>query len=78
MLSIRCKRVGRKNLPHYKIIVIEKSRSNSSKYIENLGWYKPSLNDKPLECKINKDRLDYWVSKGAQCSVRVNYLLRKK
>jgi len=66
MLKIRLSRVGRKNLPHYRIVVIESTSKRDGKFIENIGTYHPTNPQNQLS--INKTRLDYWLSQGAQFS----------
>lgn len=74
MLSIRMKRIGKKNMPFYNIIVSEKLKSIKGKYLDKLGYFDPIKKD---NFKINIDKINYWVSKGASVSERVKYLIRK-
>lgn len=69
MLSIRLSRVGKKKKPQYRIIVCEKARDPWGRAKEIIGHYDPCVDPKILE--IQKDRLAYWVSKGAQCTETV-------
>lgn len=73
MISIRLKRIGKKNKPSFQIIVTEKKLSPKSKYIEKLGHYSP-INPKIL--KINIDKINKWVTTGACVSNRVNSLIK--
>ncbi len=74
MLNIRMKRIGKKNMPFYNIIVSEKLKSIKGKYLDKLGYFDPIKKD---NFKINIDKINYWVSKGASVSERVKYLIRK-
>ena len=75
MLAIRFLRIGKKHQPSYKIVVIDKRRSpKSSKFIEQLGFYNPLTKEKG----INKERIQYWLSQGAQPSDTVHNLLVKE
>ena len=74
MLKIRLQRVGRKNDPSFRVVVIESHRApKSGAAIEILGNY-----DARQKRTVPKhDRIDYWTSKGAQASQTVQDLLRK-
>lgn len=71
MLVIRLQRVGKKNQPSYRIVLVEKTAPVKGKFIEILGNYNPVLKTK----KFEKDRILYWISKGAQASPTVHNLL---
>lgn len=73
MLKIRLSRVGKRNSPIYRLVVAEKSRAVKREYIEILGLYKPTQEEDKFQCK--KDRIEFWLSKGAQPSETVNNLL---
>jgi small subunit ribosomal protein S16 len=62
-VAIRLFRLGKKDKPFYRIVVADKRNKRQGKYIEEIGYYNP-LKD-PAEVKINKERLDYWLSRGA-------------
>src|SRR5690242_12271858 len=75
VLMIRLARVGARKQPHYRIVVIEKARARNGRPVEVVGTYNPRTNPGTIELK--RDRVDYWVSKGAQMSERVNKLYAK-
>jgi len=66
MLTIRLTRVGKKKQPEYRFIVSEKTRDPWGKALEILGQYNPRSN--PPKIELKKDRVEYWISKGSQCS----------
>ncbi|MGH9491344.1 MAG: 30S ribosomal protein S16 [Terriglobales bacterium] len=76
MLAIRLSRVGTKKKPHYRVVVLEKSAARDGRALEILGRYNPVPN--PAEIAINQERVDYWVSRGAQVSTTVGHLLRRQ
>ncbi|MFO0702479.1 MAG: 30S ribosomal protein S16 [Candidatus Andersenbacteria bacterium] len=76
MLTIRLARVGRTNLPAYRLVVQEKTRSPRSRVVEILGSYDPK--SEPSKIVADKARLDYWLSVGAQPSVPAAELLIKQ
>jgi len=73
MLKIRLSRVGKKNSPIFRLVVAEKTRAVKREYIEILGLYKPTEKENRFQCK--KDRIEFWMSQGAQPSETVNNLL---
>ncbi len=73
MLMIRLARIGARKQPYYRVVVIEKERARNGRSVEVVGTYNPRTTPASLELK--RERIDYWVSKGAQCSERVKKLL---
>jgi small subunit ribosomal protein S16 len=70
MLSIRFKRIGRKKMPIYRIVVMEKHKDPWANYKEKLGFYNP----RTKETELKEDRIKYWLSVGAQASDTVHNL----
>jgi small subunit ribosomal protein S16 len=70
---IRLARVGARKQPHYRIVVIEKDRARNGRSVEVVGTYNPRTN--PASVDLKRERIDYWTSKGAQLSDRVEKLL---
>ena len=66
MLVIRLTRVGKKKQPSYRIVVQEKARDPWGDYVEKLGHYNPLTH--PATLVIKEERLQHWISKGAQPS----------
>jgi len=73
VLMIRLARVGARKQPHYRIVVIEKDRARNGRSVEVVGTYNPRTN--PASVELKRDRIDYWTSKGAQLSDRVEKLV---
>lgn len=73
MLVIRLSRVGKKKQPEYRLIVSEKSKDPWGKVKEILGFIRPRT--KPKTINIKKERIAYWLSKGAQASSTVRNML---
>lgn len=73
MLIIRLARFGRKKQPSYRVIINEKSKDTRGDYLEQLGNYNPRT--KPKTIQFNTERIQYWLSKGAQASDTVHNLL---
>jgi small subunit ribosomal protein S16 len=75
VLMIRLARRGARKQPHYRIVVIETARARNGRPVEVVGTYNPRTN--PASIELKRDRVEYWVSKGAQMSERVNKLFSK-
>ena len=73
MLVIRLTRIGKTNEPAYRIVVAEKRKAVKGEYQEQIGFYNPSENKK---IDFNKDRFEFWVSKGARPSDTVASLMK--
>lgn len=70
---LRLQRVGKKGDPSYRLIVSEKYKDTQNRILENLGKYNPVATPKVVE--FNKERINYWISVGAQPSNTVNNVL---
>ncbi len=75
MLMIRLARMGARKQPYYRVVVIDKERARNGRALEVVGLYNPRTN--PATVDLKRDRIDHWVSKGAQVSDRVSKLLSK-
>ena len=75
MLKIRLRRGGASHAPFYRIVVSDSQRTPRASTVEQIGHYDPKK--KPADVKIDRERVDYWVSKGAQLSPTVKSLLKK-
>jgi small subunit ribosomal protein S16 len=65
--------VGGKKKPYYRVVVIDKSRARDSRFVEIVGQYNPRK--EPREFQLRRERIDYWLQKGAQPSETVRSLL---
>ena len=77
MVRIRMKRMGRKNRPFYRIGAFDRHEERDGKSIELLGTYNPIEPDDTKKTVLKKDRIEYWLSVGAQPSETVAALLKK-
>ena len=75
MLSIRLMRLGAKKRPFYRVVVTDSRRPRESKSKEIIGYYDPMK--EPADIKINMERVNFWMEKGAQASETVRSLLHK-
>jgi len=76
-VRIRLRRIGKnpKRRYFFRVSVFNQRRSRDSRSIEELGYYDPTK--EPALIKINKERLDYWLSCGAKMSETVKSLVMK-
>jgi small subunit ribosomal protein S16 len=75
LLVIRLSRKGRRNHPMYRLLVAEHSKPTDGNFVEIVGNYNPTAKDQSLT--VNKERVQYWISKGAQPSNSVSKLLNR-
>ena len=73
MLKLRLTRTGRKKQPMYRLVVIEHSSRRDGRPVELLGYYNPSTK----ESKFKVEKIQNWLSNGAQPTQTVNALLKK-
>lgn len=76
MVTIRLARAGSKKRPFYHITVADSRRSRDGRYIERIGFFNPIARGQEETLRLNKARLDHWVSQGAQLSERVAKLIK--
>ena len=75
MMAIRLMRLGAKKRPFYRIIVTDSRKPRESKAKAILGYYDPLK--EPPDIKIDIDRANFWLERGAQASKTVQSLLNK-
>lgn len=75
MLVIRLARIGRKNTAQFRVILQEKTQAPKSVAKEQLGAYNPLAKERKDQLKLNLERIQYWLSQGAQPSETVHNML---
>jgi small subunit ribosomal protein S16 len=68
-------RTGAKKKSSYRVVVIDRERARDGRFVEIIGHYNPRLN--PPEIVLKRERVDYWIAKGAQPSETVQSFLKK-
>lgn len=76
MVVIRLSRGGAKKRPFYRIVVADQRKKRDGRFIERVGLFNPGAKGGEEKLRIDRDRVDYWVSQGAQPSDRVASLLK--
>jgi small subunit ribosomal protein S16 len=75
MVSIRLARSGAKKRPFYHLVAADSRRARGGRYIERLGFYNPVAKEGEEATRLDLERVDYWVSVGAQMSDRAKKLV---
>jgi len=73
--KIRLKRIGRRNRPFYRLVVMDSRKRRDGAAIEELGWFNPIEADKPYSLK--EERILHWMKLGAQTSEAVHELMKR-
>lgn len=76
MLAIRMRRLGAKKRPFFRIVVIDSHAARDGRALEVLGHYNPAT--EPETFKVDRQRLDYWTTRGAQPSNTLRTLLKRQ
>ncbi len=77
MVVIRLSRGGAKKRPFYHLTVADRRNARDGRYIERVGFFNPVAKGQEERLRIDQDRIDYWLDKGAQPSARVATLLKE-
>jgi small subunit ribosomal protein S16 len=76
MVTIRLSRTGAKKKPFYHVVVIDSRKKRDGRPLERLGYFNPTATGQEIPFKIDMDRVNHWVSEGAQTSDRVAKLIK--
>ncbi|HEX8720800.1 MAG TPA: 30S ribosomal protein S16 [Pyrinomonadaceae bacterium] len=76
MIAIRLMRMGAKKSPSYRVVVKEKQSKRDGAYLENVGFYNPTRD--PAEVRLDMERVNYWIGRGAQPTDTVRQLIRQQ
>lgn len=76
-VRIRMKKLGRTHRPFFRICIMDQRSPRDGKAIEEIGTYDPMLRDKSKRVTLDLERVDHWISVGAQPSEKVAVLIRK-
>lgn len=76
-VRIRMKMLGRTHRPFFRICIMDQRSPRNGKAIEEVGTYDPMVRDKSKRVTLNMERVEHWISVGAQPSEKVAALIRK-
>lgn len=77
MLKIRLARSGAKKRPYYPIVVADSREARDGRHVERIGFFNPVAQGGEERLRLDVERVDYWVSRGAQLSDRVATLVKE-
>ena len=77
MVTIRLARGGAKKRPFYHLTVTDSRSPRSGKYLERVGFFNPIARGGEERLRVDFERLNHWVSHGAQLSERVATLIKQ-
>ncbi len=76
-VRIRLKKMGRKARPFFRICAVDSRAPRDGKVIEELGYYDPMVRETDARAILKAERVDYWLSVGAQPSQKAGVLIKK-
>lgn len=77
MVTIRLARVGTKKRPFYNIVVADQRRAPRGRFIERLGFFNPLAKEQEEKLRLDVERAEEWIRKGARPSERVDHLIKQ-
>lgn len=77
MVTIRLSRGGAKKRPFYHLVVADSRCRRDGRLIERIGFFNPVARGQEESLRIDLERVEYWVSQGAQLSDRVKQLIKQ-
>ncbi|HYP80586.1 MAG TPA: 30S ribosomal protein S16 [Steroidobacteraceae bacterium] len=76
MVTIRLTRRGARNQPYYHVVVTDHRKRQGGKSLELVGFFNPVARKSETKLRLDLPRIEYWLSKGAQQSERVDQLVK--
>ena len=76
-VKIRMQRGGATHAPYYRVVVSDVRSPRDGRFVEKVGIYDPKNKDADKQLKLELDRIDYWLSVGAQTSDTVKSLIKR-
>ena len=77
MVTIRLARGGSKKRPFFHLTVTDSRKPRNGRFIERVGFFNPLARGQEERLRVDLDRIDHWVSQGAQVSERVTSLVKE-
>ena len=76
-VKLRLKRFGRRHRSFYRVNAIDSRTPRDGRVIEELGWYDPEAKEPDHQVSLKRERIEYWLSVGAQPSDTVRQILKR-
>ncbi|GAB6067737.1 30S ribosomal protein S16 [Methylothermus subterraneus] len=77
MVKIRLARTGKNKRPFYHVVVADSRAKRDGRHIERVGYFNPLAEDGEARLKLDMERVELWLGRGAQMTDRVKSLLRE-
>lgn len=77
-VKLRLKRFGRRHQPFFRLSAMDCRSPRDGRVIEELGWYDPMAKEPHKRLSFKRERIQYWLSLGAQPSDTVRQLLKRE
>ncbi len=77
-VKLKLKRMGRQHVPFYRLAAMDSRTRRDGRVLEELGFYDPENRDTARQIKLNADRIQHWLSVGAQPTETVRNLLKRQ
>jgi small subunit ribosomal protein S16 len=77
MVTIRLSRGGSKKRPFYHLVVTDSRSRRDGRYIERVGFFNPIATEKEEPLRLDLQRVEHWLTKGAQTSERAQKLIKQ-
>jgi small subunit ribosomal protein S16 len=74
-VALRLRRMGGNKDVFYRVVATDKRSPRDGRFLEVVGWYDPKKTGRNFKLKM--DRIEHWISKGAEVSVTVKSLIRR-
>lgn len=77
-VKLRLKRFGRRNRSCFRVNAMDSRSPRDGRVIEELGWYDPNAKEQDKQLSLNRERIEHWLSVGAQPSDTVRQLMKRQ
>lgn len=77
MVVIRLSRGGTIGRPFYHVVVADKRFSRDGRYLERVGFYNPIASGPEIYMRLEKERVNYWLTQGAKPTEKVQDLIKE-
>ena len=77
MVVIRLSRAGATKRPFYHMVVTDSRKRRDGNYIERIGYFNPVARGQEVRLHVEMDKVNHWISVGAQLSDRVSALIKE-
>jgi len=75
-ITIRLKRMGKKGMPYYRVVVVDSRKPRDGKCVDTLGIYHPL--EEPAKVQVDEQKVMFWLKRGAQPSATVKSILSRE